>query len=387
MSDRKRKLRVLCVDDEPDLLDGLKLQMRRIARVEVATSGAAGLECLEAGPPYDVVISDMRMPKMNGAEFLAKARAGWPETERILLTGQADLESAVSAVNEGGVFRFLTKPCPKERLVEAVEAAAETARLRHVERELIEGTLRGALGIVSEILAIVSPPAFQRSTRVETIVRQLASALALPEPWRFQVAATLSQLGCVAVPSEIIDRAGVEDGLDAKERALFDRHPEIAHELISRIPRLEEVAEMVRLQLAPTDLDPESEPSDWNVEQAGAELLRAASAVDALVTRGETLSASIGHLRKAASHPSRILDVLEQVELDAPDRVRLQIEASEIRAGMTLDEDAESRDGVVVARRGTEITTMIAQRLRNFAANAGLKEPIAVWVNADGEDA
>lgn len=149
--------RVLCVDDEPELLKGLKLQLRKVARVELAERASAALSALDEDGPFDVVVSDMRMPEMDGAQFLSEVRTRWPMTERILLTGQADVESTAAAVNQGGIVRMLTKPCPKEVLVDAVLSAAETARLRRVEHELLEGTLRGALGILGQILGLVSP--------------------------------------------------------------------------------------------------------------------------------------------------------------------------------------------------------------------------------------
>ena len=93
------RVRVLCVDDEPNVLEGLSLHLRRRYQVETATSGAAALEILQRGGETAVVMSDMRMPGMDGAAFLARARQTAPDTVRILLTGHADLNSAISAVN------------------------------------------------------------------------------------------------------------------------------------------------------------------------------------------------------------------------------------------------------------------------------------------------
>src|SRR5689334_10150530 len=103
------KVRILCVDDERSLLDGLTLTLGRRYDVETATSGAQALELLERDPNRAVIMSDMRMPGMDGATFLAKARGMVPEAVRVLLTGQAEIETAIAAVNEGQVFRFLTK--------------------------------------------------------------------------------------------------------------------------------------------------------------------------------------------------------------------------------------------------------------------------------------
>jgi DNA-binding NtrC family response regulator len=112
---------ILCVDDEPRVLDGLKLTLRRGFTVTTATSGAEGLARLKEMDGATVVISDMRMPVMDGADFLARVRTHWPDATRLLLTGETGRDAAVAAVNEGQVFRFLTKPCAPDKLVAAVD--------------------------------------------------------------------------------------------------------------------------------------------------------------------------------------------------------------------------------------------------------------------------
>jgi DNA-binding NtrC family response regulator len=119
---------VLCVDDEPNLLAGLALLLRRRYRVVTAASGAGALELIARQPAPDVVISDMRMPVMTGSQFLAKAAAVAPHATRILLTGDAALDDAVAAVADGRIFRFLVKPCPAPLLLAAIDEAVEHRR-------------------------------------------------------------------------------------------------------------------------------------------------------------------------------------------------------------------------------------------------------------------
>src|SRR5580658_7955273 len=117
--------KVLCVDDEPQVLEGLSLQLGRRYEVLTANSGAQGLELLNQHDSIAAIISDMRMPRMDGATFLSRARAIAPRAARILLTGQTDLQSAIAAVNEAQVLKFLSKPCPPPELHAAVELAVE----------------------------------------------------------------------------------------------------------------------------------------------------------------------------------------------------------------------------------------------------------------------
>ncbi len=127
LSDTPRH-KILCVDDEAQVLEGLSLQLGRRYEVHTALSGAEALEILQREDRFAVLISDMRMPRMDGATFLARARTVAPNAARILLTGQTDLRSAIAAVNEAQVLKFLSKPCPPPELHAAVETAIEHHR-------------------------------------------------------------------------------------------------------------------------------------------------------------------------------------------------------------------------------------------------------------------
>jgi DNA-binding NtrC family response regulator len=126
---------VLLVDDEVAILDGLRRQLRRKFTVHTATSGTDALRLLES-EPVAVVVSDMRMPEMNGATFLARVREQHADVVRILLTGEADTRAAVAAVNEGHIYRFLAKPCPPEVLLTEISGAVELNRLITSDKEL-----------------------------------------------------------------------------------------------------------------------------------------------------------------------------------------------------------------------------------------------------------
>lgn len=159
MTDEKK--RVLLVDDEPQVLAGLRVHLRKRYDVFIAEGGAEGLEYLRESGPFAVIIADMRMPGMNGVEFLRKARKKAPDAVRILLTGYTDVDSAIGAVNEGRIFRFLTKPCPPPELMGAVaeavekhdEICAEKAYVRgekhRVSEKIVKASRMAALGSIA----------------------------------------------------------------------------------------------------------------------------------------------------------------------------------------------------------------------------------------------
>jgi DNA-binding NtrC family response regulator len=132
--------RVLCVDDEPNVLAAIERNLFGEFEVVVAKSGEAGLDAVRWGEKFAVIVSDMRMPGMDGATFLAKAREISPDSVRILLTGQADVQSSIAAINKGAIFRYLCKPCPKDELIATLNDAVRQYRLIRAEKELLATT-------------------------------------------------------------------------------------------------------------------------------------------------------------------------------------------------------------------------------------------------------
>ena len=138
------KPRILLVDDDPLLLAGLKRQLRRHFRIETAPGGAEALELVQGEEPFMVVVSDYRMPGMNGIDLLARIRTLKPDTVRMMLTGSTDLATAVQAVNEGHIFQFHLKPCPAEDLARAIDegvvhyrqVSAQTSQIRDMEKSM-----------------------------------------------------------------------------------------------------------------------------------------------------------------------------------------------------------------------------------------------------------
>jgi len=245
-------VKILVVDDEPNVLHSIKRQLRKKFSLDTATSGPEALKMLKESGPYAVIIADMRMPGMNGIELLAKVKEEFPDTVRMMLTGNADQETAIRAVNEGNIFRFMNKPCPVELLEKNIEAALEQYRLIIAERQLLEQTLSGSIKVLAEILSQVNPAAFSRAFRIRNLVDQLVKAEGLPNAWEFSIAALLSQLGCVSLPSDLVEKVYAGASLSKEEEEMFKNHPLVGAQLLKNIPRLERVAAMIALQLKGT---------------------------------------------------------------------------------------------------------------------------------------
>jgi response regulator RpfG family c-di-GMP phosphodiesterase len=374
--------RVLFVDDEPNVLEGIQRTLRKQVDLKTASSGAEALRLIGESGPFAVVISDMRMPAMNGAQFLAKVREKEPDTVRMILSGHADLEAAIAAVNEGHIYRFLTKPCSTDHLLAAVEDALNQHRLLTAEKVLLEQTLSGAVKMLIEILGMVSPAASSRAARLQRYTIELSRALGLASRWEWGLAAFVSQIGCVALPKEMLFKVEACQTLNEEERRLYESHPEVASKLLAAIPRLDDVAAIVTAQFG--SLNASDLPADlqqWDIRSVGKLLLRAAIEYDRLVSRGASRDGAINTLRESTLRfPSTVLEALARLSTTARGDMVRQIRLSDLTVGMTLDEDLVSPKGIRLVPSGAEVTTTLMIRLTSISGGVGIAEPFRVRV-------
>jgi CheY-like chemotaxis protein len=364
---RAPRPRILCVDDEPQVLDGLVLHLRSEFQVVTATSGADGIAELEKGT-FAVIISDMRMPRMDGAAFLRRAREIAPDTTRILLTGQTDLQSAISVVNDGQIFRFLSKPCQPDRLAAMVRAGAEQHRLVTAERELLESTLRGSILALTDLLALAHPVAFGRAGRIKQHVTEICDALGVTERWHLEVAAMLSQLGCVILPSLTAEKLYFQQPMTAEEAEQVRKLPDMVQQLLGHIPRLEPVLGLLSERPAPT------------VDRRAHQILRVAVAYDLLEGRGSTPQEAVDTLRGRGGYDASILDALAECKRTATAAQDIrEVPFAAVRVGMIFADDVRTGTGTLMVARGYEVTESFVARAATFGPGH-VREPVRVIV-------
>jgi response regulator RpfG family c-di-GMP phosphodiesterase len=367
--------RILCVDDEPNLLQALERQFRRQFEIRTAVGPELGLQAIAEAGPFAVVVSDLQMPVMDGNHFLARVREVSPDTVRVLLTGHADLGDAIAAVNEGHIFQFLTKPCPSHVLARTLETALEQYRLITAEREILEQTLHGAISMMSEILSLVNPPAFSRANRITRYVRHIARKLALPDPWQYEIAAMLSQIGCVTVPPEILDKFSSAQPLTPEEAAILASQSQVGRNLLAKIPRLGDVAAMIANQGAAWNRAPGPERS-----ATGAHLLKVASDFDELVMCGGDVDSILAEMRDRKTYSPAFMDALEEVQLEESLSEMRLLKLAQLRTRMVIHRDVRSKSGLLLLAQGQEVTDSAIARLKSFALTTGIVEPISVML-------
>ncbi|SPD74163.1 conserved hypothetical protein [uncultured Desulfobacterium sp.] len=374
--------KVLMVDDEKNILDGISRHLRRVFHIETALSAADGLSALQRSGPYAVIVSDLRMPGIDGIEFLKSVKKICPDTVRMMLSGHADLEHAIQAVNEGNIFRFFTKPCSPDTLAKGIETGIEQYRLVTAERELLQKTLKGSVKVLTEVLSIVNPEAFGRSSRITRLVKQAASHLGVSEIWQFELAAMLSQVGCVTLPESALKNLYQGKDLPGDELQLFETHPMIASNLISHIPRLEKVAEIIRYQ--GKHYDGSGIPRDARKAETiplCSRILKAALDFDVLEKTKCSINDAIVELKKRNGHyDPMVLEAIEAVLKVSEDYSENKIYIRELKTGMILGDDIFTTQGMLIISRGQEVNQILINRLMNFARNIGVKEPITVRI-------
>jgi CheY-like chemotaxis protein len=373
-------MRVLFVDDEPNVLDSIRRQLRKSCEILTATSGAEALALLKDTGPVALVISDMRMPGMSGAELLAKIRDLYPDTVRMILSGQADLDSTIAAINDGHIFRFLTKPSHEEALRRAVAAGLEQYELITTRKELLEKTLQGLVEMLTDILGITNPVARRRTGRVRQYSAAIASALKFTMPWDLRLATLLSQLGCITLPVTLLDKLYAGTPLDDDEQRLYRRHPEVAAALISRIPQLGPVAAMVARQQQVTDFSSlPADVSEWPAEHVAGVILAVATALDDLMATGEQPADALKRLEKSLPGlPGAIVEAVRAVHMHSAYMDICWVGFDELRPGMVLDEDIIADNGETLMFRGEEITSPLLTQLREATAAPSAGEPVSV---------
>ena len=227
--------RILCVDDDVNVLESLRDSLRRRFDVVASTNGFEALKMLVA-EPFPVVVSDMRMPLIDGARFLKLARDHAPDTVRILLTGQSTLDDAVATVNDGQIFRFLLKPCPTADLM-----ARSTRHRLHRSSARRPGGMDLASGVVRAMTAMaaaVDPTAAGRGERIRRSAVDLSTALKIGYGDEIGRACVLSQLGAIALPRDTLAQLASDRALNAEQGAQLERLPESAASFLKGIPSL-----------------------------------------------------------------------------------------------------------------------------------------------------
>ncbi|MFC1735781.1 HD domain-containing phosphohydrolase [Candidatus Hydrogenedentota bacterium] len=378
--------KILFVDDDENILAAYRRHFKKKMQLVTSLEGRLAIDLLKTNGPFAVVISDMQMPVMDGVQFLGKVKEISPDSVRIMLTGNADLKTAMTAVNEGHIFRFLTKPCPPQVLEQAVQAAIRQYQLVRSERELLEKTLKGSVKILTDTLGLLNPEAFSRGSCMKERVKQIAKKMNAPVQWQYELAAMLSQIGCVTVPPEVMKKIDTQRHLTLEEQKMFQEHPLVGGRLLANIPRLEQVAAMIENQQTPfRDYPPQRDALEEDKQIAfGGQLLKVAIDFDMLSRRGTSDADILETMRgREGEYNLEMLDVLDTCEPEVVEENPVkEVSVLELTTEMIAEDDIKAANGALLVPGGQEITYPVLMRIRNFNRQIGVVEPISASVPA-----
>ncbi len=354
--------RVLFVDDDQMLLSSMERCLGLKFELETANSGPEALRKIEeATNPYPVVISDMQMPVMDGIQFIEQARELTKSTVFLMLTGNQDVHTAIRAVNEGEVFRFLNKPCDPSDIAAAITTAQREYRLDTAERKLLSKTFVGATGILGDVIEILQPELQGRAGRTEQFAEDLRERCGIESRWEYKIAAKLALVGQALHP-------GLGNAAPTSKKATEELATayESASRMVDRIPRLGLVSQIIR-SAASTDgelpvLDPRG---DGDVVRIGAVLLRVAQLVESMSHVGiEPEQAEIEIAKTLPNLNPQLLAAARAVfPIDCvPEGVPVDVE--DLQPDMVLQSNLVRADGETLLRAGRRLSQTHIDKLQ-----------------------
>lgn len=300
----------------------------------------------------------------------------------IFVTAKVQVEDEIKGFTVGAVD-YITKPISPP----VVKARVEThLKLRNSEqhlKELLEKTLGGAIGMLTDILSISYPSAFGRASRVKRHVEQLATRLKMNRFWQIRMAAMLSQTGCITVSSETLERIYRGEEVSFEEQDSFDRHPWVGYELLCKIPNLKEVAEIVvRQQDLETDTGFAGSDKTRKLIRVGSRILKLVLDYEKLIFSGESSSGAMAVLRSNnKEYGHELLEPFSHmIEGETSQTPIRKLRAGELTPGMVIQQDILTKKGKLLIKAGTEVSLAVYETLHNFARTGFIEEPFEVLV-------
>ncbi len=383
--------KILLVDDEPRILASLtrSLNEYNYSEVQTAREGEEAISILKKTTDLALIVSDYHMPGMKGIDLLMYAQKINPDITRVILTGVADLNMAIDAVNRANVFRLLLKPCPTETFIAVVDAGIRQYQLVTSERILLTKTLGGSVKILMDILSALNPEIFARANRVRSLASELAKVLGLDQTWDVELSALLSQIGTVTVPQDTLEKWQKGEMLDENEQMMVQAIPQIGSRWIKNIPRLEHIAEAVKYQ------DCNYNPSEKiNGIPEGDEIpiisriLKIVNDYDTQYEKIQDIEMTLVELINSKGiydehilneFRSKVLNMVSGVYFKPKGAEERIFSIDQLEPGMTFSKNVYDNQGRLIVVGGTEVTEVLKIRLINFSRSHLLRQPMIVY--------
>jgi response regulator RpfG family c-di-GMP phosphodiesterase len=407
---------LLFVDDEPAILSALRRLFRPMGyRILLAESGDAALEIL-AREPVDLVLSDMRMPGMNGAQLQQIVRERWPDVARLLLTGYADISSTIAAINQGEIQRYIAKPWDDQEVLLAVREGLERSRLRQENRRLLaltqahneqlERRVAARTSELSQVNAmleqafadlrenfLLSIKVFAGlmelreagqagySERVGQLARRLAAALKLTQTEQDDcyAAGLLHEVGKIGLPDALLRKP--VSMMRGEDLALYRRYPLLGEAALMPLSGLRGAARLVRSHQERLDGLGFPDGLSGSEVPVAAQVVGVAAAYEGLQAgrlseRPHDAARARAVIRGAAGtyFSVAVVEAFEQLLTTAPPPAPsdLELQASDLKPGMVMAQDLLSPQGTLLLAAGFVFDAGVINTIRELVAREGL---------------
>lgn len=423
-----RPAAILCVDDEPNILSSLRRLFRPLGyKVHIAEGGKAGLAVMQA-ETIDLVISDMRMPEMDGAQFLDQVRTQWPNTVRLLLTGYSDIASTINAINQGQIYRYITKPWDDSDIVLIVRQALERQALEQEKKRLealtiaqndelkqlnasletkvqartaelqaanerLKSSFVTSIKVFSTLIEMRGGNLSGHSRRVADLTRKIATNLQLDakQVQEVFVASLLHEIGKVGFADELLTTPVAM--MKPAQLDAYRKHPVQAEQLLLPLTDLRPASDIICAQFErfdgtgfPDQLAGEAIPlaariltlaSDYDNMQIGTLTARQLNAEEAKII----IMHGIGkrYDPKVVEAFIEVLGGTTRPEAEKEQRAERSLPASELEAGMMLSRDLITPSGMLMLSADHVLDERLLHRIINFERSSGLQLIAYIW--------
>ena len=375
------KQRILIVDDTPSNIRVLNDILKGQYHVSVATNGLTALEISNSEHCPDLILLDIMMPDMDGYEVCKELKASKMTSKIpiIFVTAMGKTEDE-SRGFELGCVDYITKPISPSIVLARIETHLELKNAKNRVDQLLSKTLLGSIKMMSDIVSMMNPLAFSQSSRLKKYASPIGQNLRLPGIWRLEIAVTLSQIGTILIPNHILTKVRNGKLLTVGEQQLLNTHPSIAKELISNIPSLETVAQIIEKQ---RDNPPDTNFKTWNFVVICSQILKLIYDYDKLIMSGRSQADSFSILHQQKENYSKeLLNILATTENAKPENISMMLNLKDLREGMVLLEDVICDSDVVLVGKYTEISENILYLLLKNARQREIREPMKVMITS-----
>lgn len=379
--------RVLVVDDVHENLLLLEKILKDECEVITAETGERAIMLATEAPQPDLILLDIMMPKMNGYIVITKLKASalTKDIPVIFITSMGDMKDEAKGLMLGAVD-YIVKPIKASIVKARVRTHLQLRQARHHIQGLYDETLTGIISLLNDVMTATNPVAYSRAARIRMHMRKIIKKLHVERAWEYDLAAMLSQIGCVTLDTDVLEKIYSGQDVPVESNDLFTRHPRLGGDLLKKIPHLEKVSEIVGQQEVSFEKACGEKLRSYNVETGtgvsfvdlGVALLKIATTIDKFIKQGSTVGEAFHKVAAMLDsvHPG-LAELLDDAAQDEGGIVALEI--NELRTDMVLANDLYTHKGMLLLSKETPLSTIVIERISAFNRSVGVVTPIFVF--------